>query len=212
MKKFKMTCGKEILLDDEDYENFPKSGWYLLPKELHNSKTDYAQHDTFGKCHRYIMGVKDPAILVDHIDGNGLNCQKSNLRLVNCSINKRNQKPTKSNSFNFNGISIEKGKRGSPRIRVRWSTFEVDTRYNDKRKMQKSKSFSIGDNNPNKVLRGAVLFRIDKMREFGYIVDESSTTIEKYLLENENPNMSEVLGINFQEILSRVGLSDPKWD
>ena len=78
--------------------------------------------------------------------------------------------------------------------------------------MQKSKSFSIGDNNPNKVLRETVLFRINKMREFGYIVDESSTTIEKYLLENENPNMSEVLGIDFQEILSRVGLSDPKWD
>ena len=50
------------------------------------------------------------------------------------------------------------------------------------------------------------------MREFDYIVDESSTTIEKYLLENENPNMSEVLGIDYQGILSRVGLSDPKWD
>lgn len=50
------------------------------------------------------------------------------------------------------------------------------------------------------------------MKEFGYILDERSTTIEKYLLETEKPNMSELLNINYQEILSRVGLSKPKWD
>lgn len=212
MKIFKMTCGKEILLDDEDFDSFPKTGWYLVPKELHNSRADYAQHDTYGKAHRFVLKLTDPTILVDHIDGNGLNNQKSNLRQVSCSENKRNQKPIKSNSFNFNGISIEKGKRGSPRIRVRWSTFEIDDRYGDKRRVQKSKSFSIGDKNPDLVLKEAVLFRINKMKEFGYILDERSTTIEKYLLETEKPNMSELLDINYQEILSRVGLSKPKWD
>lgn len=212
MKKFLMKCGKEILLDDEDYKTFPKSGWYLVPKELHNSRTDYAQHDTYGKAHRYIMKVTNPKIIVDHIDGNGLNNQKSNLRLVTCSENKKNSKPTKSNSFNFNGISIEKGARGTPRIRVRWSTFENDTRYNDKRKLQKQKSFSIGKYGADEALRQAILFRINKMREFGYIIDESSTTIEKYLLENKCPDWNKLLGINYQEIISRVDSSESKWD
>ena len=210
MKKFLMKCGKEILLDDEDYEIFPKSGWYLVPRDLHNARTDYAQHDTYGKAHRYIMQVTNPKIIVDHIDGNGLNNQKSNLRLVTCSENKKNSKPIKSNSFNFNGISIEKGTRGTPRIRVRWSAFENDTSYNDKRKLQKQKRFSIGKYGADEALRQAILFRINKMREFGYIIDESSTTIEKYLLENKCPDWNKLLGINYQEIISRVDSSESK--
>jgi hypothetical protein len=38
------------------------------------------------------------------------------------------------------------------------------------------------------------------MRENEYLIDERSTTIEKILLENETPNMEEILGIKFSEI------------
>ena len=33
MKIFTMTCGAEVLLDDEDYERLPKTGWYLSPRK-----------------------------------------------------------------------------------------------------------------------------------------------------------------------------------
>lgn len=36
------------------------------------------------------------------------------------------------------------------------------------------------------------------MREFNYIVDKRSETIEKKCLE-ENPNMEEILGITFKD-------------
>lgn len=66
------------------------SGWYIAKNEKHNSRTDYVVHDKYGKLHRYLLGVTDSKILVDHIDRNGLNCQRKNLRLVDCSTNKRN--------------------------------------------------------------------------------------------------------------------------
>lgn len=50
------------------------------------------------------------------------------------------------------------------------------------------------------MLRDAILFRIEKMKENDYLLDERSTTIEKILLENEEPNMEEILGISFKTI------------
>lgn len=204
MKILKLTCGAEVLLDDEDYERIPKTGWYLSPLHRVDSnndrKTRYAIHDTYGRMHRWILNVQDTNQLIDHIDGNGLNNQKANLRIVTSGINKKNQKTTASNKFNFNGIAYEKGK--NPRIRVRWSAGQPQWEYQGYRAKQYSKSFSCRKYNfdYNKILRDAILFRIEKMRENEYLIDERSTTIEKILLENETPNMEEILGIKFSEI------------
>lgn len=62
-------------------------GWYITSQG--NSGASYVTHDTYGKLDRYILGITDPKILVDHIDRNGLNCQKNNLRLTNCSTNRK---------------------------------------------------------------------------------------------------------------------------
>lgn len=40
----------------------------------------------------------------------------------------------------------------------------------------------------------------ERIPKTGYLLDERSTTIERILLEEENPNMEEILGINFKEI------------
>lgn len=50
-------------------------------------------------------------------------------------------------------------------------------------------------------MKDAVLFRIAMMRQYGYLLDERSETIERKCLEEKNPNMGEILGIslkNFQ--------------
>lgn len=206
IKEFRLTCGEIVLLDDEDYERLDKIGWYLTPLNrqengyLNDRKTRYVTHDTYGRMHRWVLGITNPKILIDHIDHNGLNNQKSNLRLVTSSQNKKNQAPVKNNKFNFNGVSLEKSK--SPRIRVRWSSGEIEYKYKGYRAKQYSKSFSIKKYNYdyNKVLKDAILFRINKMKENDYLLDERSTTIEKVLLENENPDMEEILGISFKEI------------
>ena len=149
--------------------------------------------------HRWVLGIEDSQI-IDHIDGNGLNNQKSNLRIVSCSINKKNQSIVATNKFNFNGISYEKSPYG--RIRVRWSEGIPEYKYGGYRAKQKSKSFNLRkyNNNYNLVLKDAILFRIEKMRENDYLIDERSTTIEKILLNENEPNMSEILGIDLSAI------------
>lgn len=204
MKELILSCGEKTLLDDEDYERIPKTGWYLVRKEIHNSNTDYVQHDKYGKLHRFILGIKDKNILVDHLDRNGLNNQKTNLKLVTCSENKRNQNTTKSNKFNFNGISFEPktNAKSSARFKATWSTFEDDNRYGTKRKKQCKKSFALSKyESPDLALKDAILYRLEKMKEFNYNIDERSTTIKTILENTDNPNMSEILGIDLYSII-----------
>ena len=200
MKTLFLTDNLPVLLDDEDYEiikNMP--GWYI--QKNNNARTYYVKHDTYGKLHRYLLNITDPLVTVDHIDRNGLNCQKSNLRIVSNSVNKRNSSTLKRNKFHFNGLSYEKGSGNrKDRIKVSYST-DKRLASDNKKFEQKTKSFTIYDKtNINEYIKQAVLFRIEKMREFNYLVDERSEAIETEIL-NGNDNMEELLNISFNDIL-----------
>ena len=190
--------GYIVYLDDQDKDIMNMPGWYIQKEENSNSRTNYVKHDKYGRLHRYLLGVTDNNIIIDHIDRNGLNNQRKNLRIVSCSKNKRNADTYEKNKFHFNGISFEKAKgQRAWRIKVSYS----NNIYNEqeKRYSQKTKSFgpTHGDNF-NECLRKAVLFRIQKMKEFDYIIDERSETIEKECLK-DNANMEEILGISFKD-------------
>ena len=199
--KFKLASGTIVSIDKKDYDSLPtKTGWYEQKENHNNAKTSYVVHDKYGRMHRVILGIEDPNVLVDHIDRDGLNNKRSNLRIVTNSENKRNQGTVSNNKFNFNGLTYEKpnGNRVG-RIKVRYSTNEYDERV----KRYKTKTKSFGEtkygNNYNKMVRDAVLFRLEKMREFGYIIDERSETIERKCKE-DNYDMEQILGITFSDI------------
>lgn len=94
MKVIKTFSGEEIFVDDEDFEYLSQFKWqvsktnptnkYALRHAVKNGKK------TKFYLHREIMNF--PNGLVDHIDRNGLNCQKTNLRVVNKSQNAANSK------------------------------------------------------------------------------------------------------------------------
>jgi hypothetical protein len=94
MKEIKLTQGKVALVDDEDFEYLNQVKWYAS-----HQRNWYANRDLFiGKkrihiiMHRLIMNT--PMHLeVDHIDHNGLNNQKSNLRNCTRRQNGKNIRP-----------------------------------------------------------------------------------------------------------------------
>lgn len=143
------------------------------------------------------MGITDSKIIIDHIDRNGLNCQRRNLRITTCSENKRNSNTLPKNKFHFNGLSFEKPSNGRKwRIKV---SYQTDERLTENKFKQKTKSFGpTSGKDFNTLIKEAILFRVSKMREYGYIVDERSETIEKECLK-ESSNMEEILEISFKD-------------
>lgn len=101
--KHKKTI-KTVLIDEEDWNLVKDIEWYL-----HNSlHTSYARgHITRTKyiyMHRLIMKAKEKEF-VDHIDGNGLNNQKSNLRICTHSQNLQNRHKSNPGTSKYKGVS-----------------------------------------------------------------------------------------------------------
>lgn len=106
-KKIFLSNGQFAVVDDEDYEQLSKYRWHAQPRR----RTTYAittfhmsEKSSSISMHRMIM--KPPSKLeVDHIDSNGLNNQRSNLRLATRSQNMRNTRVFKKNqSSRYRGV------------------------------------------------------------------------------------------------------------
>ncbi len=106
MKEIRLTQGKVALVDDEDFEWLSKQKW-----NAHKIReTWYAtRHGADGSfyMHRVIMNAPTDK-LVDHIDGNGLNNQKGNLRIASNAENLWNQGRHKNNTSGYKGIYLDK--------------------------------------------------------------------------------------------------------
>jgi len=117
MKTIPLTKGRVALVDDDDYEHLNQMKWHLsepepYPKAVHTVYPRPCPTGTVGKrliMHRLILNAP-PDKVVDHIDGNTLNNQKSNLRLADRHQNGCNAITSKRNTSGFKGVS--KGKSG----------------------------------------------------------------------------------------------------
>jgi hypothetical protein len=102
------------MVDDADYEALDLHVW----SEAEKAMTYYARRNVLQDgamksllMHRVILGLSDPNIVVDHIDGNGLNNQLSNLRVCTKRENSRNQrKRRRPCSSKYKGVSYFKSR------------------------------------------------------------------------------------------------------
>lgn len=100
MKTIPLTQEHYAIVDDEDYDMliaYGKWHWHLR---------GYAANGRGSAVMMHNLILRPPfGFTVDHIDGNGLNNQKSNLRVASCSQNQANQKKSRANTLGFKGIT-----------------------------------------------------------------------------------------------------------
>jgi hypothetical protein len=117
-KEIKLRGGGKTIVDDNDFEMLNQYKWSKLANGNNNNQY-YAIR--LEKCigrkgayivrmHREIMRLKKgDKQIIDHIDGNGLNNCKSNLRITTASINCQNQRSrTKKNRTGYIGVTKQK--------------------------------------------------------------------------------------------------------
>jgi len=92
--RIRLNHGKHAIVSDEDYELIKDFTWWADKGRT----TWYAIGWINGrnvKMHRYILGVNNPKIKVDHKDGNGLNNTRENIRTASPSENSANRQTKK---------------------------------------------------------------------------------------------------------------------
>src|SRR3990167_9841185 len=108
MKIIELTKCQKSLIDDEDFEIVNGIKWFCLSVE----KLSYAATNvklsngksTLLLMHRLILG-NHSGITIDHINGNGLDNRKSNLRFCTHAQNMANRKTPTTNKSGYKGVS-----------------------------------------------------------------------------------------------------------
>lgn len=117
MKKIPLTHGLFALVDDEDFEFLSQFKWKALKTKPERTfyvnrtlKREKGKPRKGVYMHRLVMNTP-PNLSVDHIDGNGLNNQKSNLRNISQAANSLNRtRLATNNKSGFTGVYWNKQK------------------------------------------------------------------------------------------------------
>lgn len=102
MAEIELTQGKITEVDEADLPVLAPYAWYAIRRK----RTWYAQTNSpagLMLMHRLLVGVE--GVGVDHIDGNGLNNRRVNLRVANQTQNNANQRVRAGGSSRFKGVS-----------------------------------------------------------------------------------------------------------
>lgn len=109
MREVELRNGGVALVDDEDYEEISKGKWWANGKGGHlyaqrSKKVPGTQRVRTLMMHREIMKAPD-GMDVDHINGNGLDNRRENLRVVAHWQNLHNAGKPSSNTTGYKGVA-----------------------------------------------------------------------------------------------------------
>ena len=107
-REIALSQGKVAIVDDADYERvnqfkwcaaFNRGNWYGSRR----ARASNGKSVTL-PLHRFILNAPT-GMIVDHIDGDGLNCCRNNMRLCNQKQNSTNKRKPKTNTSGYKGVS-----------------------------------------------------------------------------------------------------------
>lgn len=130
MKQIKLTQGKFALVDDEDFDFLNQWKWSVSKignnfYAMRSKKITKTRKSITIRMHRLILNVSKGEY-VDHIDMNGLNNQRSNIRVCTNAENSRNRTASKNTSSKFKGVSWHKrNKKWCANIKVDRKTYSI---------------------------------------------------------------------------------------
>jgi hypothetical protein len=118
MQYIELTKGYVAAVDSIDYERVSEHKWYAKVRtRIDGTFAVYAIRavckegggNTTQGMHRFILNTPS-GMETDHINGNGLDNRRTNLRVCTCSENQRNQRPQEGKSSKFKGVTWGKRK------------------------------------------------------------------------------------------------------
>jgi hypothetical protein len=116
MKRLEVKPGFLLIYDAEDEAVALSRRWHV--------SGSYVVHKPFGRkrafFHNLVMHTPD-GYVVDHINGDKLDCRKQNLRICFSAENARNRKLNKNNTSGFKGVSRVSKNRWRASLRINGS-------------------------------------------------------------------------------------------
>lgn len=117
-----LTKGYEAVIDAADAPLVGVCNWQVVlsGRPVGDRETAYAsRHFGDRKCtmHRFLL-LAEPGVEVDHIDGNGLNNRRSNLRLSTRAQNQWNQRTRADNKSGVKGVYLSRSGKWCAQIKA----------------------------------------------------------------------------------------------
>jgi hypothetical protein len=109
-----LTQGYEAIVDDADYERASAHRWFASVQRNRKDGTIWNVYavrtvvidakNTREHLHRFLLGVTDLSVLVDHINHDGLDNRRENIRCATYSQNNANSRKRAGTSSRFKGV------------------------------------------------------------------------------------------------------------
>lgn len=104
MRQIQLTRGKVATVDDADYNWLNKYKWFAAQYH-HTCYAARSFHNRVQYMHRLILGFQfGDKRITDHIDGNGLNNRRVNLRVCTKAQNHQSSRKQKGGTSKYKGV------------------------------------------------------------------------------------------------------------
>lgn len=110
-REIPLSQGRVAIVDDDDFERVSQHKWTVMKtkRRFYAFRQIWARHKN-ELMHRFIL-LAPAGVQVDHINGDGLDNRRSNLRLCSNAENSRNQLKRRGTSSQYKGVYWNKSRR-----------------------------------------------------------------------------------------------------